>query len=220
MAAPVVSEVLPLGVAPTVEPTDYNGAAALDATSTVHTRHLLHDGGRVGMDSADHAKARENARVHIKTLETLAAGLSDEEKKTMQPHQVEVIERLRKIAAGTLKTFMQGQFKGDRFIYELLQNCDDNSYKKCTTQPSVTFDVYPGRMVVRCNEDGFTKADVDSICTIYESTKSKQKEKTGEKGSGFKSVFMVAEKVVIKSGYYSFFFENVVKNETQQSNSI
>ncbi|KAL4949538.1 hypothetical protein BDW69DRAFT_188227 [Aspergillus filifer] len=91
-----------------------------------------------------------------------------------------------------------------RFIYELVQNADDASYNCVSSKeedPEVKFYVYPDRIVVESNEDGFDKSDVQAICTAGGSTKTGQ---IGEKGIGFKSVFRVAHKVIIQSGPFCF----------------
>ncbi|KAK8076963.1 hypothetical protein PG996_003133 [Apiospora saccharicola] len=96
-----------------------------------------------------------------------------------------------------------------RFVFELLQNADDNSY--CTanssgTEPFVSFQVHPRRIVVECNEDGFTHENLSAICSVGQSSKKGAQGYIGEKGIGFKSVFMAAWKVHIQSGAFSFFF--------------
>lgn len=58
------------------------------------------------------------------------------------------------------------------------------------------------------NEIGFTVKDVISITNTGLSSKAKSTETTGEKGIGFKSVFGVADKVQVKSGFWSFRFEH------------
>ncbi|KAL5345654.1 hypothetical protein ACLOAV_009408 [Pseudogymnoascus australis] len=96
-----------------------------------------------------------------------------------------------------------------RFVFELLQNADDNSYDKATELgevPYVSFQVYPLRIVLECNEDGFTKENLSAICSIGQSSKSVRQGYIGEKGIGFKSVFMAAWKVHIQSGAFSFYF--------------
>ncbi|KAJ1549146.1 hypothetical protein HK405_009049, partial [Cladochytrium tenue] len=100
---------------------------------------------------------------------------------------------------------------GARFIFELLQNCDDNNYNKCrasNVQPFVSFDVHSDRIVVECNEDGFTEENITSISAVGESSKVGASCYTGEKGIGFKSVFIVAYKVLIQSGIFCFFFQH------------
>ncbi|KFY37775.1 hypothetical protein V494_04632 [Pseudogymnoascus sp. VKM F-4513 (FW-928)] len=101
-----------------------------------------------------------------------------------------------------------------RFVFELLQNADDNSYDKATELgdvPYVSFKVYPLRIVLECNEDGFTKENLAAICSIGQSSKSVNQGYIGEKGIGFKSVFMAAWKVYIQSGAFSFYFAHKSK---------
>lgn len=99
--------------------------------------------------------------------------------------------------------------KDVRFIFELLQNADDNHYtkaKKAGTEPYVSFHHYSDRVVIECNEDGFTEANIRAICSIGQSSKTGAQGYIGEKGIGFKSIFKVAWKAHIQSGCYSFVF--------------
>lgn len=98
-----------------------------------------------------------------------------------------------------------------RFIYELIQNAEDNEYLQAARnkeEPYVSFTLYPDRLVIDSNEDGFTEANVRAICSTGESTKTNVSGYIGEKGIGFKSVFKVAKKVNIQSGPFSFYFEH------------
>ncbi|KAI1094358.1 hypothetical protein F5B19DRAFT_490478 [Rostrohypoxylon terebratum] len=97
------------------------------------------------------------------------------------------------------------------FLFELLQNADDNDYRTAT--PTLTFTYEVGGLRVDCNETGFRAKHVESISKVRRSTKSGQKhlnDYTGEKGIGFKSVFRVADQVWISSRQYRFKFD---KNE-------
>lgn len=99
--------------------------------------------------------------------------------------------------------------KDVRFIFELLQNADDNSYTRINRTlytPYVSFEIYRDRVVIECNEDGFTETNLRAICNIGRSSKTGAQGYIGEKGIGFKSVFKVAWKVHIQSGDYSFRF--------------
>ncbi|KAI1773105.1 hypothetical protein F4818DRAFT_443468 [Hypoxylon cercidicola] len=96
-----------------------------------------------------------------------------------------------------------------RFIFELLQNADDNHFTRAASLnavPYVSFHVYHDRIVVDCNEDGFNEENIRAICNIGKSSKTGAQGYIGEKGIGFKSVFKVAWKVEIQSGAYSFSF--------------
>jgi hypothetical protein len=94
----------------------------------------------------------------------------------------------------------------------LLQNADDNLYKRAIARgdvPYVSFRVYPRRIIVECNEDGFTNENLRAICSVGKSSKTTGAQGyIGEKGIGFKSVFMVAWKVHIESGPFSFSFRH------------
>lgn len=68
--------------------------------------------------------------------------------------------------------------------------------------------MYPDRIVLECNEDGFTEQDLQAICTIGKSSKSSSHGYIGAKGIGFKSVFIAAWKVHVQSGHYSFYFKH------------
>jgi hypothetical protein len=96
-----------------------------------------------------------------------------------------------------------------RFVFELLQNADDNQYRHTLAAgqvPFVSFKVYPNRIIVDCNEDGFTEDNLKAICDIGNSSKTGSQAYIGEKGIGFKSVFMAAWNVHIQSGHFSFCF--------------
>ncbi|KAK0610737.1 hypothetical protein B0T14DRAFT_487161 [Immersiella caudata] len=98
-----------------------------------------------------------------------------------------------------------------RFIFELLQNADDNQFTHAKAQGKdayVVFRVYRDRIVVECNEDGFTEANLRAICNVGKSSKLGAQGYIGEKGIGFKSVFKVAWKVWIQSGSFSFGFKH------------
>ncbi|KAL5334193.1 hypothetical protein BJX70DRAFT_378796 [Aspergillus crustosus] len=100
-----------------------------------------------------------------------------------------------------------------RFVFELLQNADDNSFRvamSTSTDPFVSFHVYDRQIVVECNEDGFTRENLVAICNVGKSSKTGAQGYIGEKGIGFKSVFMVAWKVHIQSRDFSFSFRHKV----------
>ncbi|KAI1385608.1 uncharacterized protein F4822DRAFT_413682 [Hypoxylon trugodes] len=99
--------------------------------------------------------------------------------------------------------------KDVRFIFELLQNANDNHFQQAIAsgaEPYVSFDVFRDSIVIDCNEDGFNESNIRAICNIGKSSKTGAQDYVGEKGIGFKSVFKVAWKVHIQSGYYSFTF--------------
>ncbi|RMZ79163.1 hypothetical protein DV738_g3554, partial [Chaetothyriales sp. CBS 135597] len=99
-----------------------------------------------------------------------------------------------------------------RFVFELLQNADDNKYSRTNVSPFISFHIFSDTIVVQYNEDGFTPDNVAAICNVGKSTKKGAQGYIGEKGIGFKSVFMVAYKVLIQSGDFSFYFQHRKKD--------
>ncbi|KPM37810.1 hypothetical protein AK830_g8763 [Neonectria ditissima] len=96
-----------------------------------------------------------------------------------------------------------------RFVFELLQNADDNDYSKAVAagqDPYVSFEIWPDKLSIECNENGFTPDNLQAICAIGKSSKVGAQGYIGEKGIGFKSVFMAAWKVHIQSNGFSFSF--------------
>lgn len=100
---------------------------------------------------------------------------------------------------------------GARFVFELLQNAEDNAFTKASAanaQPFISFKIYPDKIIVECNEDGFTEPDLQAICAVGQSTKLASHGYIGAKGIGFKSVFIAASRVHIQSGNFSFEFKH------------
>ena len=106
--------------------------------------------------------------------------------------------------------------KETRFLYELIQNAEDNSYFTATSDsedPFLSFKLYPDRIVIDSNEDGFSKSNIRAICSVDNSTKKHSVGYIGEKGIGFKSVFKIAQKVHIQSGPFSFAFSHTREDD-------
>lgn len=94
-----------------------------------------------------------------------------------------------------------------RFIFELIQNVDDCDYRSLEDcRLDMHFDFSKNEITLTYNEVGFTPFNVFAITGIAEAAKnvSAAKNEIGEKGIGFKSVFGVAKKVLIRSGWFSF----------------
>ena len=70
------------------------------------------------------------------------------------------------------------------------------------------FEVFSDRIITECNEDGFNAENLGAICDIGNSSKTGLQAYIGEKGIGFKSVFKVADEVIIQSGYFTFSFQH------------
>ncbi|KAM5385142.1 hypothetical protein ACJA88_002989 [Fusarium oxysporum] len=120
--------------------------------------------------------------------------------------------KMENAASHSIKVLAKNIYgSGARFVFELLQNAEDNSFRKADDKnepPFISFQIHPKHIVVECNEDGFTSLDLKAICSIGESTKTAKHGYVGAKGIGFKSVFIAASRVHIQSGNFSFEFRH------------
>lgn len=102
--------------------------------------------------------------------------------------------------------------KDTHFILELIQNAEDNAYQ--VAEPSLSLKLLKtdptntngtsGALIFQNNEVGFSAENVNAICAVGQTTKSKVQGYIGEKGIGFKSVFRVTSIPHILSNGYSF----------------
>ncbi|KAI9933658.1 hypothetical protein MW887_008131 [Aspergillus wentii] len=160
--------------------------------------------------------SRESARELVKSITREQGFLGEEVLGRMDPDTRRQVEEamLRKdeMIGSSVMTLAKNLYNSSaRFVFEMLQNADDNSYTRARARsevPFVSFRVYPRRIVVECNEDGFTYENLVAVCDVGKSSKSGAQGYIGEKGIGFKSVFMVAWKVHIQSGEFSFCFQH------------
>ncbi|RKK26129.1 hypothetical protein BFJ66_g199 [Fusarium oxysporum f. sp. cepae] len=120
--------------------------------------------------------------------------------------------KMENVASHSIKVLARNIYgSGDRFVFEPLQNAEDNSFRKADGKndpPFISFQIHPKHIVVECNEDGFTSLDLKAICSVGESTKTAKHGYVGAKGIGFKSVFIAASRVHIQSGNFSFEFRH------------
>jgi len=102
--------------------------------------------------------------------------------------------------------------KDTHFIFELIQNAEDNAYDG--KEPTLSFRLSKndptssqgsdGALIIQNNEVGFSPENVDAICAVGKSTKKKAQGYIGEKGIGFKSVFRVTSTPHVFSNGYQF----------------
>ncbi len=125
----------------------------------------------------------------------------------------EQLKRLKDSLNNSVRTLADDLYnKHTHFIFELIQNAEDNSYHE--SSPSLSFRLTKidptgsegadGALIIHNNETGFTDRNVDAICAVGETTKEKAQGYIGEKGIGFKSVFRVTENPHIFSNGYHF----------------
>ncbi|RDK42854.1 hypothetical protein M752DRAFT_275955 [Aspergillus phoenicis ATCC 13157] len=165
---------------------------------------------------SDPVAGRERARKLVEGIskghgylgEDILSQMSDEVRRQVE----EAMLRKDEMIGSSVVTLSKNLYNSSaRFVFELVQNADDNHYttaRRRATVPSLAFHVYPRRIVVDCNEDGFTHENLVAICNVGKSSKTGAQGYIGEKGIGFKSVFMVAWKVHIQSGDFSFSFRH------------
>ncbi|TVU50337.1 hypothetical protein EJB05_01705, partial [Eragrostis curvula] len=106
--------------------------------------------------------------------------------------------------------------KDVHFLMELIQNAEDNEYpfdvapalEFVITEKDITATGANSTLLVFNNERGFSPANIESICRIGRSTKKGNRHLgyIGEKGIGFKSVFLVSSQPHIFSNGYQIKF--------------
>ncbi|KAJ4318583.1 hypothetical protein N0V94_004361 [Neodidymelliopsis sp. IMI 364377] len=163
----------------------------------------------------------EQARAVIENIRAEKGHLDEDalrELDTISPRNREKLLRIVQLkqeseAAYTTSISEQLYSSKYRFLYELVQNADDSSYRTAAqggVAPYLRLDITPDMVIVETNEDGFTRANVEAICATGKSSKkaSQDDDHIGEKGFGFKAVFSIAEEVHIQSGLWSFGFKH------------
>ncbi|XP_076939689.1 uncharacterized protein LOC143608563 [Bidens hawaiensis] len=106
--------------------------------------------------------------------------------------------------------------KDVHFLMELIQNAEDNEYPE-GVDPSLEFVVTSkditntgalATLLVFNNEKGFSRKNIESICSVGRSTKKGLRKRgyIGEKGIGFKSVFLITSQPYIFSNGYKIRF--------------
>lgn len=125
-------------------------------------------------------------------------------------------EKLKSSLNNSIETLADDLYNKDiHFVFELIQNAEDNLYAKHNTYPPyISFrltEMDPtftsgsnGALIIQNNETGFNRDNVEAICAVGETTKIKDQGYIGEKGIGFKSVFRVTDNPHIFSNGYHF----------------
>ncbi|KAF5833707.1 hypothetical protein DUNSADRAFT_9905, partial [Dunaliella salina] len=110
------------------------------------------------------------------------------------------------VFGATLKTLAEDLYSKDiHFLMELIQNADDCKY--ATSTPSLRFEIHADRIVVKSNEIGFDEVNVKAICIMGQSSKRDVQGYIGQKGIGFKSVFVITDTPTIHSNGFHFKFD-------------
>ncbi|CAM0913163.1 unnamed protein product [Alopecurus aequalis] len=106
--------------------------------------------------------------------------------------------------------------KDVHFLMELVQNAEDNQYpggvapslEFLVTSKDITGSGASSTLLIFNNEMGFSESNIESICRVGKSTKKGNRDKgyIGEKGIGFKSVFLISSQPHIFSNGYQIKF--------------
>ena len=91
------------------------------------------------------------------------------------------------------------------FIFELIQNADDYPNEENNVQ--MVFDIREPYLVIKHNGSQFKVNNAVAICGVNEGDKREEEDKIGFKGIGFKSIFKDCDLAYLKSGEYSFRFD-------------
>jgi hypothetical protein len=158
------------------------------------------------------ALSLEQAQAIVDDIRVTNGGFSLEVQKALPQQELKAFKNLQTIAGSSIVHVAEDLYDADtRFIFELIQNAEDNCYGHAASraeEPFLHLTLHKGHITVDSNEDGFTENDVRAICSIHRSSKKQTGGYIGHKGIGFKSVFKVAYKVSIQSGPFCFFFEH------------
>jgi hypothetical protein len=153
----------------------------------------------------------KEAQAIVDEVRVTNGGFSLDAQKELSEEARRAYKNLQTIASGSILHVAEDLYDADtRFIFELIQNAEDNRYNlaaKCEEEPFLHFTLHHDHLTIDSNEDGFSDNDVRSICSIHRSSKKQVGGYIGHKGIGFKSVFKIAHKVCIQSGPFCFSFE-------------
>ncbi|MGQ9595639.1 MAG: sacsin N-terminal ATP-binding-like domain-containing protein [Anaerolineae bacterium] len=150
-------------------------------------------------------------REHIESIRKDKFGLGPDGRPVQRNPLLPTLQRAVSKLASDLYS------KETHFVFELIQNAEDNSYAPHVS-PELHFFYLPedptsssgseGALLVVNNEVGFRLKDAESLCDVGLTTKGdRTKGYIGEKGIGFKSVFQVSATPHVFSRGYQFRFQ-------------
>lgn len=108
--------------------------------------------------------------------------------------------------------------KESTFIYELLQNAND--YPVEGHMVDVEFHITDNYLLFMHSGEKFNVRNISGICGINEKEKTANKKTIGYKGIGFKTVFLNNHYVYLKTGNYSFRFDEGEMPEKKMGGKI
>lgn len=108
--------------------------------------------------------------------------------------------------------------KESTFVYELLQNAND--YPVEGKSVDVEFHITDNYLLFLHSGERFNVRNISGICGINEKEKTANKKTIGYKGIGFKTVFLNNHYVYIRTGNYSFRFDEGEMPEKKMGGKI
>jgi len=185
-------------------PEEINATAHADANEDGDQEGKVGDTGNVEEQRRrDVEGLRENLlpMSHSEEMYRLALGPQADKMLAGDAHRIRVLN-------AAIEKLTRDIYNNDyHFIFELIQNADDNKYA-AGVEPSLMFALGQHGLDVLNNELGFTLASVSAVSDIGKSTKvARGANLIGRKGMGFKAVFAVADKPAIFSNGYQFHFD-------------
>ncbi|CAL4892313.1 unnamed protein product [Urochloa decumbens] len=160
----------------------------------------------MGSTSASSAAAMAEARAHVERIRRERFFIGREERNPLAEDIHQAV------------TYLSEELysKDVHFLMELIQNAEDNEYpldvspelEFVMTKKDITATGAESTLLLFNNERGFSAANIESICRIGRSTKKGNRHLgyIGEKGIGFKSVFLVSSQPHIFSNGYQIKF--------------
>lgn len=124
-----------------------------------------------------------------------------------------------KSLAGLLNILTQTVFgDANRFVFELIQNADDSPRETGAANVEIELKLLNNYLIFSHTGKHFSEEDVKGISDVGsgDSGKTKNIEKTGYKGIGFKSIFGTSDQVHILSNKFTFKFD---KNHSEWNGS-
>lgn len=108
--------------------------------------------------------------------------------------------------------------KESTFVYELMQNANDNPVDG--QMVDVEFHITDNYLLFLHSGDKFNVRNISGICGINEKEKIANRKTIGYKGIGFKTVFLNNHYVYLKTGDYSFRFDQGETPEKKRGGKI
>ena len=108
--------------------------------------------------------------------------------------------------------------KDSTFVYELLQNANDYPVEGCPVD--VEFHITDNYLLFLHSGEKFNVRNISGICGINEKEKVANQKAIGYKGIGFKTVFLNNHYVYLRTGKYSFRFDEGETPEKKMGGKI